>query len=92
MANVYIIGQQVRLSCSFTTLADVAADPTTVVLTVRPPDGVNTTPTPIKDSTGNYHADVTLNQAGDWNYRWTGAGALIAAGENWLTVDPSKVV
>ena len=92
MANIYLIGQQVRLSCVFTTVLDVAIDPTTVVQTVHPPDGVNTTPTPIKDSVGHYHADVALDQAGDWRYRWTGAGTLVAADEDWLTVEPSDVV
>jgi hypothetical protein len=90
--NEYLIGQQIRLSASFTTAAGAAADPSAVTLTVRPPSGAPTMPTPAKDSTGNYHADVVPSVAGAWRYRWIGAGALVAAAEGEFLVTESQVL
>lgn len=88
----YIIGNRVRMSAAFTTAAGAAVDPTTVTLTVRPPSGAASTPSPAKDSTGNYHADVTPDLVGDWRYRWIGSGALVAAGEGEFLVTESRVI
>lgn len=38
-----------------------------------------------KDSTGNYHVDVDLTIAGQWFYRFEGAGAVVAADEVAIT-------
>ena len=33
----------------------------------------------IKDSTGNYHFDLSISESGDWYYRYEGTGAVQAA-------------
>ena len=90
--NEYLPGQKVRISASFTNSAGTEADPSDVILTVKAPTGVTSTPTVSRDSTGIYHADVTLNSAGQWHYRWTGSGVIVAAGETFLIVNESEVV
>ena len=90
--NEYLIGQQIRLSAVFTNVLGVAADPTTVALTIRPPSGVLSTPTPTKDSTGHYHYDVTPDAAGEWRSRWVGTGTLVAAAEGLFIVTASQVL
>lgn len=86
MANIYDIGDRIRLSVAFTS-AGTATDPTTITCKVKEPDGTITTATyalaeVVKDSTGNYHYDFTPDQEGKHYYRFEGAGALIAAAES----------
>jgi hypothetical protein len=76
----YTDGNLVRVSGSFLNAAGAAADPTTVILRYRRPlDTVIisfTFPSApiVKDSTGNYHADLdTTAQSGNseaWVYEW----------------------
>lgn len=55
-------------------------DPTTVRFQYTTPDRVETTLTygidvaVVKDSTGTYHVDLDLNQAGPWHYRFFSTG------------------
>lgn len=91
MANVYLIGNRVRLSAAFTDINGTASDPTVASLTVKAPDGTTTTPSPTKDSVGNYHADIDVGMAGPWAYRWAGSGALVAAAEGLLLATDSTV-
>lgn len=93
MANTYDIGDQARMSGAFTTVSSgAAADPTAITVIYRKPNGVETTlvygtdAAVIKDSTGNYHADVTIDMSGRWYYRFEGTGAVIAAGETYFDV------
>lgn len=89
MSNAYDIGDQVELDVTFTDLAGAAADPTTVVCTVRDPAGVQTTPAVAKDGVGLYHATITVATAGTWSYWFMGTGALVAATpESHLFVRP----
>ena len=81
MANTYDIGDQVRLSVAFTNSAGVATDPTTVTITIRKPDQTTSTPTALTSATGTWYTDVTLDQTGNWYYRFAGTGALVAAEE-----------
>jgi hypothetical protein len=88
-------------TAAFTTVGGVATDPTDVALTVRRPSGVTTVyryPTPgvdeevlVKEGTGRYYADVTLNAAGVWFYALAGTGAVYAAEEGALHVRKSGV-
>lgn len=84
------IGDARRLSVTFTDLAGTAADPDTVTLEVRAPDGTltsyvhGTDAEVVKDSTGNYHADLEFAQAGRHMVRWIGEGTVDA-------VDASEV-
>ena len=88
--NNYVRGDLVRLSAAFTANS-VATDPTTVTCTVRDPSGTETTPTPTKDSTGNYHVDVDLTSAksGVWTYEFLGSGTCQAAMTGEFFVEPS---
>lgn len=81
MAEEINIGDIRRVSAAITNDAGAPTDPTTLVLKVRKPDAVVTTYTYlvdvilVKDSTGNYHADLPLDQTGRWRYDWVGTGA-----------------
>jgi hypothetical protein len=87
MANEYDIGDLVRVSLSFTNSSQSAADPSTVRGRFRDPSGNVTTylfgtdSQLVKDATGAYHFDVTIDEAGDWRYRGEGEGAIVAAAE-----------
>lgn len=80
-------GDLVKFTANFSTDADVAADPTGVVFKFKRPDktvtvwtyGVDAQIT--RDTVGAYHAEVAIDQPGDWTYRWEGTGALQAAEE-----------
>lgn len=64
----------------------ILTDPSSVVLTVRAPDGTSEAysygsgGTIVRDSTGTYHADVPAPIAGGWAWEWESTGA--AAGED----------
>jgi hypothetical protein len=91
MANTYDIGDAARISAAFTNAAG-PVDPTTIVLTVRTPDGAHTTYTYgtdvalVKDSTGNYHVDLAITQVGTVRYRWVSTGTGAAAEEGRFDV------
>ena len=87
----YDIGDVVRYSAAFTNNAGAAADPTAVKLKLLSPLGNRIDLTYAagevqKDSTGNYHYDLTLTEDGDWWYKYEGTGAIIAAEEDYITV------
>lgn len=86
----YDKGDVAVLSGAFDDASGTATDPTTIVLKYINPAGTVTTltyPTGIvKDATGRYHYDLTLNASGTWAYRWEGTGAVVAAGEKKLVV------
>lgn len=82
-----MLGQQVRVTASFTIAAtSTATDPGTVSVSVRAPDGTVTTPPATKDGTGVYHVDVTASQAGEYYVRFVGTAPLIAAAEQQFDV------
>lgn len=90
--STYVKGSQVRCSTVFTTAAGVAHDPTDVFFNVMDPNGTVTEyeygvdSELVKDSTGNYHADVDVVQAGTWNYRFYATGSGKSADEGSFTV------
>jgi hypothetical protein len=88
--NSYPVGQLVRASAAFRVGA-VLTNPSTVTATHKDPDGVLTTLTAVNDSTGNYHADVTLAKKGRHVVRWVGTGACVAACETQFNAE-SEVV
>jgi len=97
MANTYLLGQQIRLSAAYKNSAGAAADPTTVTFKIKSPAGTTTTlvygtdAAAVKDSTGNYHVDRTPDAAGEWSYKFIGAGTIITVGEGWLVIDAGRV-
>lgn len=64
------IGDVYRISTIIVDSAGVAVDPVSVTLTVTDPAGAATTPTPINDGVGLYHADIALTAAGRWRWAW----------------------
>lgn len=94
MANTYDIGDSVRISGAFTQ-SGTPIDPGAVTLKVELPDGTSTTytypATMTKDSTGNYHVDISITQRGTYNYRWVSTGGGAAAQENWFQVRVQQV-
>jgi hypothetical protein len=85
--SIYVsLGTQVRCTVQFLDFVGALTSPTTVVLTLRSPTGVVTTPSVTQDATGTYHADVTADLEGVWSLGWTGTGALTAAVEDSIQV------
>ncbi len=80
------------------TVTGVAVDPTTLVVEVRAPSGVETVYTysvgveVVRDSAGNYHIDVAVPYAntsaavGKWYVAWRGTGAGAGSGQASFTV------
>lgn len=91
MANgLYDPGTTVRLGANFRTQG-APADPTTVTLKVRQPNGSITTYTfagaaIVKDAVGRYHRDITPNMPGQWYYRFFGTGAVEATREETFRI------
>jgi hypothetical protein len=79
----YEIDTLVRVSVAFTTVSGgVPTDPTDIKLYVKPPTGSVQTFTyllsqVVKDTTGMYHYDLTVNAIGVWIYKWQGIGAVV---------------
>ena len=92
--NHYDIGDDVRVSITFTDEAGDPADPTTsVTLKFSDPSGNVTTwvsgvdAEVVKDSTGVYHADIPASSAGTWAYSWIGVGTTDAMDDGQFIVD-----
>ena len=97
--NTYDIGDVVRISAGFTNASAAAADPTAVTVSYRNPStgavselnyGVDAEV--IKDSTGNYHMDITTANHGIYYYKWEGSGAVVATVEGFFEVRESNVL
>jgi len=86
MASINIGDVQRVSALAITNAAGVVTDPTTLVLKVRTPGASSATTYTygvgimiVKDSTGNYHADIPLDTVGTWSYDWVGTGAAAFA-------------
>lgn len=86
MADRITVGDLRRLSVAVTNVAGAPTDPTTLLLKVLKPGGTSVTTYTygvdvivVKDSTGNYHADVPLDTEGTWRYDWIGGGTAVFA-------------
>ena len=95
--NVYSVGTKVRLSSAFTDIDGDAQDPGGVQFKLRAPDGTVTTyiygtdAALVKDSTGNYHVDWLIADAGVHRYRFAGVNSGQAANEGSFRADQSRV-
>jgi hypothetical protein len=97
--NPFIIGATVKVTASIVDPAtNLPADPGGLLLKVRSPDKTLLTysygadPDIVKDSTGNYHADLLLDKAGVWHWRWEAGGAHTGVAEGTLTAKASLVL
>ena len=78
------VGDVPYIVCTFTDSAGTVIDPTTITLYLEKPSGsVGTydyaSGSVAKLSTGTYTFNGTATEAGNWNVRWVGDGAAIAA-------------
>ena len=89
----YDIGDLPRCSAAFTDTDDVAIDPTALTFTFKDSSGNTTVYTYgvdaqlVKDSVGNYHVDVSVDEAGLWLYWFKATGVAQAVGEQSFYVD-----
>ena len=90
MTLPYIVTTQIRSTATFRTLAGALSN-TTAVCSVKAPDGTTSAPAVVNDSTGVYHADITLDSAGTWYIEWQGSVTVIAAGDVAIPVRASYV-
>lgn len=95
MANAYLAGNKVRLSCTFTDATAALVDPTTVNVEYALAGAATTTkayPADIvRDSIGAYHYDVdTTGMSGVLTYEWisTGTGQAATTGQLFIQADP----
>jgi len=90
MTDTYTPNTIVQLTATFTAVASGAdVNPTTVVFTVRAPDGTQTTPSVSNPSTGIYTTSVTVTEAGVWAWRAKGTGAATAQQDGQFIVTPN---
>ena len=96
--STYDKGDKVRLAVVIQ-VSSADTDPTALILRVKEPDStitVSNWPTPsdeiVKDSTGNFHLDVTIAQFGKHHYRWEATGAAVGAEEAGFDTRSSRVV
>lgn len=94
--NMYDLGQEVRCSVVFA-ISDIPTDPTVVFFRVMKPDkSVLNYQYPevgtiiVKNATGDYYADVSTDQEGDWYYRFEGTGNVEAASENHFGIKRTR--
>lgn len=88
----YPFGQGLPLIFRFVNDLDLPADPDTLTVTLRRPDGTTATLTPDHPTTGEYRVTVIGNQPGRWvcEARGTGNGIETSIAHEWV-IDPSKV-
>lgn len=94
--NSYDLGDLVRVTAAFTNTAGTAIDPAAVFFQAKDPNGTLTEYTYgtdvelVRDSLGNYHADVAAAAAGTWHYRFYSTGSGQAAETGSFTVERSE--
>jgi hypothetical protein len=92
MANIYDVGQLVRLSVVFT-VNSVEQSPTALTLEITDPSGDTITKDEgevVEDDTGDFHYDHgPVTEEGKWTYQWSGTAGVIAAatGHFWVRED-----
>lgn len=89
---LFDIGDTAHIEITFATLAGVPTNPTAVVLTIQAPDNSSSTPTPVNDSAGVYHYDLSLTQSGIYRFKWQGTGTVAAVEEGEFAVKQSTLV
>jgi len=90
MTTSYDRGDVARVTVTFT-LAGVDTDPTAVTLKVKDPSGNIASytwalGTVTRSAAGIFYKDISLDEAGEWFYRFEGTGAVESASEANLFV------
>lgn len=89
MSNTYDVGDVARITASFTNSAGAAVDPSSLAMYHGITRPIVTPVTSLvygvssitRAGQGEYYTDVAVNSAGEWHYRWIGAGGNAAAVE-----------
>ena len=87
----YDIKDIVRVTAYFS-IDGVATDPTGPTCKYKDPSASIVSKTHpgdaevVKDATGRYHLDITIDEAGTWYYNWSGTGTAQAAEEGSFDV------
>jgi hypothetical protein len=97
MTNTYLAGNLIRVTAAFANAAGAATDPSTITLEYRPGLGAALTTVVypsapiIKDSAGNYHADLDTTGSTPgvttWDYGWFGTGTVQAVATGSFIVE-----
>jgi uncharacterized membrane protein len=87
----YHVGDNVRITTTFTNLSGTATNPTAVTCSIKSPAGTITTPTPVNSGTGVYYVDLALSLAGDWDWYIAGTGAVAAAYQGIISVEAARI-
>lgn len=92
--HYYDKGDKVHLTAAFS-VGGVDTDPTAVVCKVKDPSGNVDVYTfalgqVTKSSVGHYYKDISIDESGEWFYRWEGTGAMEAAEETHLVAEVSE--
>jgi hypothetical protein len=90
----YDIGDQPRLTMTFTDIDGVLADPTDFTLTLQKPSGIEITKIAADcthQSTGVYYWDQLLTESGRWQINVVSTGATVAAEQTQLDVRESNI-
>lgn len=89
-------GNTVRISCTWTNMAGVATDPTTITLKVKSPSG--RTDTYIyalgqiaRAAKGSYYKNITVDEGQTWTWRWIGTGAVAQVDQGQFGVTASII-
>lgn len=94
--NTYVAGALVRTIANFTDVNGNNADPTTTTVKYILPGGTVQTPTPVHDSTGNFHYDIDTSGVGGGfsptaEVEWKGTGAVQAIAVDQFLVTPAPL-
>lgn len=95
--NVYDVGDLVTVRGAFTDANDDPADPSALSFAFEDPSGNVTTyvyltdAQLVKDSVGNYSVEVSVDEPGDWHYRWIATGTGQGAQIGQFAVKPQQV-
>lgn len=86
------IGDRERFKATFKDDAGALKNPTTVVATLREPDGTISTPSVSNPSVGVHEVDLTFSQTGRHFLQFKGTGVVVSAQETefYVKVENAK--
>ena len=89
--KVYDKGAEIIMQTTIRDRDKTLVDPSSVVLTVKAPDGTTSAPTVSRDSQGVYEGKIVASQSGRYRYRWaTAGGDFIGADEESFSIRTSS--
>lgn len=96
MPNLYDVGDEVRVTGTFTDADGNVQDPTALTFKFTDPSGNTVTYTYgtdaelVKSGTGVYYVDIDIDESGTWWFRFAATGAGRAADEAYFLVEESR--